>query len=147
MKAFSEQIVPLVQMKAVSTSQQAVGKHFWTRPSFFEVLIQVINTVLGMHAGFVASGPLAFLMSGRFNQDCVENLFSQTRAKVWHHLRRFHFAYRILCSDFTLARIPSANCPFDNDVMMTSSARISIEVCTSNTRGPSSKSSRLAEDE
>ena len=105
-----------------------------------------------MHTDLVVSGPLAFLMSGRFNQDGVENLFSQIRARGGHRFnpsaREFRFAYRILCSNFILARIPSANCALDHDVMVSSLARISSEACSrSNPQGLSSKRSRLAEVE
>ena len=98
------------------------------------------------------NGPLDFLMSGRFNQDCVENLYSQIRARGGHRFnpsaREFRFAYRILCSNFILARIPSANCAFDHDVIVSSLARISSDACSrSNHQGPSSKRSRLAEVE
>ena len=72
----NEQIACLVHMKEVSSSWQAVGKRFGTRPPCFEGLIQDINAILEMHTDLVVSGPLAFLMSGRFNQDCLENLFS-----------------------------------------------------------------------
>ena len=148
----NEQIACLVHMKEVSSSWQAVGKRFGTRPPCFEGLIQDINAILEMHTDLVVSGPLAFLMSGRFNQDCLENLFSQIRARGGHRFnpsaREFRFAYRILCSNFIIARIPSANCAFDHDVMVSSLARISSEACSrSNPHGPSSKRSRLAEVE
>ena len=49
-----------------------------------------------MHTDLVVSGPLASLTSGRFNQDCVENLFSQIRARGGHRFntsaREFRFA-------------------------------------------------------
>ena len=110
------------------------------------------DAILEMRTDLVVSGPLDFLMSGRFNQNCVEKLFSLIRVRGGHRFNpsatEFRFAYRILCSNFILARIPSANCAFDHDVRVSSLARISSGSCSrSNPQGSSSKISRLAEVE
>ena len=79
----------------------------------------------------VKKGPLKFLLTGRLNQDCLENIFSQIRSKGGHRFnpsaREFRFAYRNLCSTLMLANIPSANCEYDEDVMLTSLSRLSSE--------------------
>ena len=80
----NEQLAPLGHMKEVSASWQAVGKRFGTRSPCFECLIHDINAILEMHTDLVVNGPLDFLMSGRFNQECVDNLLSQIRARGGH---------------------------------------------------------------
>ena len=110
---------------------RVVGKS--SRPPCFDGLVQDINVVLQMHESAVVDGPLDFLLTGRLNQDCIENFFSQVRAKGGHRFnpsaREFRFAYRSLCSNMILASIPSANCSFDSDVMLSSCSRLSRAAC------------------
>ena len=110
---------------------RVVGKS--SRPPCLDGLVQDINVVLQMHESAVVDGPLDFLLTGRLNQDCIENFFSQVRAKGGHRFnpsaREFRFAYRSLCSNMILASIPSANCSFDSDVMLSSLSRLSRAAC------------------
>ena len=125
----------LRQLKDEVGMWSVVGKS--NRPPCFDCLVQDINVVLQMHESAVVDGPLDFLLTGRLNQDCIKNFFSQVRAKSGHRFnptaREFRFAYRSLCSNMILASIPSANCSFDSDVMLSSFSRLSRAACR--TRG------------
>ena len=56
---------------------RVVGKS--SRPPCFDGLVQDINVVLQMHESAVVDGPLDCLLTGRLNQDCSENFFSQVQ--------------------------------------------------------------------
>ena len=146
------QVAHLTKMKDESLTWYVVGTRCRTRPPCFDGIVQNVNAVLAIHDELVVKGSLKFLLTGRFNQDCVENLFSQIRARGGHRFnpsaKEFRFAYRILCSNFILARIPSANCAFDDDTMLSSLARMSGEArCTSSNKPQdhSCKKPRLTE--
>ena len=129
----SEQLERLRSLKDDALMWHVAGKSGNSRPPCFDGLIQDINAVLQMHQCLVVDGPLDFLMTGRLNQDCIDNFFSQVRAKGGHRFnpsaREFRFAYRSLCCNLILASIPSANCAFDNDVMLSSLSRLSRAAC------------------
>ena len=63
------------------------------------VLFQDINVITAIYDGLVKKGPLKFLLTGRLNQDCLENIFSQIRFKRGHRFnlsaREFRFALLI----------------------------------------------------
>ena len=140
-----QQVDRMIQLKELCREWRVVGGR---RPPCFEGLLQDINAVLAMHADLVVNGPLTFLMTGRINQDCIENFFSQIRAKGGHRFnpsaKEFRYAYRNLCSTFILAAIPSSNCAYDSDVMLSTLARLSGDVCRSTHREePAAKRPRL----
>ena len=140
-----QQLDRMVLLKELSREWRVVGGR---RPPCFEGLLQNINAVMAMHANLVVGGPLTFLMTGRINQDCIENFFSQIRAKGGHRFnpsaKEFRYAYRNLCSTFILAAIPSSNCAYDSDVMLSTLARLSSDVCRSTHREePAAKRPRL----
>ena len=70
----NEQVAQFVQMKGESLTWYVVGRRCGTRPPCFDGLVQNINAVIALHKELVVNGPLAFLLTGRFNQDGVENL-------------------------------------------------------------------------
>ena len=121
----------LSDMKAESESWYVNVKGKKYRPPCFDGLIQDINVITAIYDGLVKKGPLKFLLTGRLNQYCLENIFSQIRSKGGHRFnlsaREFRFAYRNLCSTLMLASIPSANCEYDEDGMLTSLSRLSSE--------------------
>ena len=121
----------LSDMKAESESWYVNVKGKKYRSPCFDGLIQDINVITAIYDGLVKKGPLKFLLTGHLNQDCLENIFSQIRSKGGHRFyllaREFHFAYRNLCSTLMLASIPSANCEYDEDGMLTSLSRLSSE--------------------
>ena len=138
-----QQLDCMVLLKELSREWRVVGGR---RPPCFEGLLQNSNAVMAMHADLVVGGPLTFLMTGRINQDCIENFFSQIRAKGGHRFnpsaKEFRYAYRNICSTFILAAIPSSNCAYDSDVMLSTLARLSSDVCRST--HPSAKEFRYA---
>ena len=79
--------------------------------------------------------PLSFLMTGRINQDPADNFFSQIRSKGGHRFnpsaKEFRCAYRNVSSTLIIAPIPSANCIYDSDVMLSTLARLSSNACCS----------------
>ena len=110
-----QQLDRLIQLKELCREWRVVGGR---RPPCFEGLLQDIKAVLAMHADLVVGWPLAFLMTGHINQDCLENFFSLIRAKGGHRFnpsaKEFRYAYRNLCSTFILVAIPSSNCAYDS---------------------------------
>ena len=70
-----------------------------------------------------------YLLTGRINQDCLENLFSQVRCKGGHRFnpsaREFAFAYRSLTTSMLINPIPSANCIDDQDDLIVSLSDLS----------------------
>ena len=125
-----QQLERLMKLKADALAWKVLGRN---RPPCFDGLVQDINAVLAIHDDLVVNGPLSFPLTGRFNQDCIENL-SQIRAKGGNRFnpsaKEFRFAYRSICSMLILSGIPSANCSFDDDVMLSSLARLSSEACS-----------------
>ena len=70
-----------------------------------------------------------YLLTGRINQDCLENLSSQVRCKGEHRFnpsaREFAFAYRSLTTSMLINPIPSANCIDDPDDLLVSLSDLS----------------------
>lgn len=91
-------------------------------PPCFSGLVQFLNVLKCLCKDLVYDGPFKFILSGRINQDCIENLFSQVRSKGGHRFnpsaREFRYAYRNLCTNMLLASIPTANCDFDKDELL-----------------------------
>ena len=58
-----------------------------------------ISSVLSLHCRLVVDGELKFLLSARFTQDSLENIFSQVRAKGVLHPKpvQFRFSLRLVC--------------------------------------------------
>ena len=140
-----QQLCRMNELKEESQRWRVVGR---PRPPCFEGLSQNVNAVLAMHADLVVDGPLSFLMTGRINQDPAENVFSQIRSKGGHRFnpsaKEFRFAYRNICSTLILAPIPSANCIYDSDMLLSTLARLSSNVCCSaDPDEPDSKRPRL----
>ena len=73
--------------------------------------------------------PRVSVLTGRINQDCLENLFSQVRCKGGHRFnpsaREFAFAYRSLTTSMLINPIPSANCIDDPDDLLVSLSDLS----------------------
>ena len=128
-----EQREQLARIKKEVATWQVVHPTRNTRPPCFDGLIQDINVVLQMRESLVGNGPLQFLLTGRLNQDCIENFFAQIRARGGHRFnpsaKEFRYAYRILSSQLLLSTIPSSNCAGDNDIMLSSLASLSRETC------------------
>ena len=149
-----QQLERLMQLKADALAWKVVGHN---RPPCFDGLVQNINAVLAIHDDLVVNGPLSFLLTGRFNQDCIKNLFSQIRAKGGNRFnpsaKEFRFAYRSICPMLIPSGIRSANCSFDDDVMLSSLARLSSEACSAahtaraEKREPLLKKQRLDEEQ
>ena len=75
----------LSDMKAESESWYVNVKGKKYRPPCFDGLIQDINVITAIYDhGLVKKGPLKFLLTGRLNQDCLENIFSKIRSKGGH---------------------------------------------------------------
>ena len=92
----------LSDMKAYSESWYVNVKGKKYRPPCFDGLIQDSNVITAIYDGLVKKGPLKFLLTGRLNQDCLENIFSQIRSEGGQRFnpsaREFRFAYINLCS-------------------------------------------------
>jgi len=62
----------------------------------------------------VVAGHMKYLMTGRINQGCIENFFSQIRGRGGHRYnpssKDFRSAYHSLCCRLLLSPVPSANC-------------------------------------
>jgi hypothetical protein len=88
----------------------------------FEALQQSLIATELMTIDLVRNGPFKFLLTGRINQDCLENFFSQVRGKGGHRFnpsaREFGFAYRALAANMLLKPIASANCKEDQDDLL-----------------------------
>ena len=73
--------------------------------------------------------PRVSVLTGRINQDCLENLFSQVRCKGGQRFnpsaREFAFAYRSLTTSMLINPIPSANCIDDPDDILVSLSDLS----------------------
>lgn len=56
-------------------------------------------TILSLHQHLVVEGELKFIMSGRFSQDALENIFSQIRSKGNMHPKpvQFRWSLRLVC--------------------------------------------------
>ena len=121
-----QQLCRMNELKEESQRWRVVGR---PRPPCFEGLSQNVNAVLAMHADLVVDGPLSFLMTGRINQNPADNFFSQIRSKGGHRFnpsaKEFRFAFRNVSSTLILAPIPSANCTYDSDVMLSTVTRLS----------------------
>ena len=46
-----------------------------SRPPCFDGFTQAVNATLVLHEQLVLNGQVKFLMTGRLNQDCIENFF------------------------------------------------------------------------
>jgi hypothetical protein len=100
------------------------GKGKTRIPPCFKALIQSLNATYMLGMDLVVNGDFKFLLTGRITQDCLENFFSQVRAKGGHRFnpcsREFGQAYRALNTNMLLAEVPSANCKPDNDALLQS---------------------------
>ena len=59
-----------------------------------------------------------YMLTGRINQDCMENFFSQIRSRGGGDRfnpssREFAYAYRSLCTNMLLTEVKSSNCISD----------------------------------
>ncbi|XP_014673983.1 PREDICTED: uncharacterized protein LOC106814198 [Priapulus caudatus] len=129
-----KQLNTLLDLKAQVQKWHMIVKGKKYRPPSFDALIEDFNVVISIHEDLVVKGPLEFLLTGRLNQDCIENVFPQIRSKGGHRFnpsaREFRFAYRNLSSNFILASLPSANCVYDNDIMLSRLRHLSSEACS-----------------
>ena len=51
------------------------------------------SSILSLHRRLVVDGELKFLLSARFTQDALENIFSQVRAKECFIQTRFNLGF------------------------------------------------------
>ena len=113
-------------------AQRWVTKEKRQRQPCFLALVQCLNAIQMMSNDLVQNGIFSFLLSGRVNQDCLENLFSQVRAKGGHRFnpsaKEFVYAYRALVTNMLMTSIPSANCASDGVMLITSLSNMSSAV-------------------
>ena len=99
-----------------------------SRPPCFDGLVQVIDVALMLREQLVLAGRMKFLMTGRINQDCLENFFSQIRGKGGHRYnpssKDFRYAYRSLCCRLLLTPVSSSNCEASNVPLLLSSVTV-----------------------
>ena len=109
-------------------------QHNRSRPRNFLALDQNLHAVELLSRDLVQKGVFPHLLTGRFNQDCLENFFSQIRAKGGHRFspstKEFTHAYRALATNILLANIPSANCIQDSDPLLTTMDDFRIQTQT-----------------
>ena len=94
------------------------------RQPCFEALLQSLNAMLLMSEELIHHGPFQFLLTGRINQDCLENFFAQVRARGGHRInptsKEFMFAYRAIMANMLMCSVPTANCTADGDFPLSS---------------------------
>lgn len=100
-----------------------------TKPPCFGAMSQSLNALECMIQDLVHNGAFKFLLTGRINQDCLENFFSQVRGKGGHRFNpsavEFAFAYRSLSATMLLCPVPRANCKSDDDQLLVSLSTMS----------------------
>lgn len=73
------------------------------------------QAALDLYRDLVVNGAYKFLMTGRLTQDCVENLFSQIRAKGDSHPSPVHFRHAIRLISISQFMHVSQNSSYEND--------------------------------
>ena len=72
-------------------------------------------------------------MTGRLNQDYVENLFSIIRGKGGFHdnpdVEHFEAAIKYLVADKLLVQSDASNCNIDNDTMLLNISNVAMAKC------------------
>ena len=105
-----------------------------SRPPCFDGFVQAINVALLLREELVMTGRVKFLLTGRMNQDSIENLFSQIRSKGGHRYnpssKDFRYAYRNLSCQMLLVPVPSANCSSSTEPLLSTLMRMPTAVVT-----------------
>ena len=94
-----------------------------------EGLLQCLTAVNLMANDLLQTKTFKYILTGRLNQDCLENFFSQIRARGGHRFnpspREFSFAFKALCTNMLLTPVKAANCIQDGDEMLVALGAIS----------------------
>ena len=95
----------------------------------FQALVQSLNATELILQDLVKNGAFTYLLTGRINQDCIENFFSQVRGRGGHRVnpssREFKFAFRALSTNMFMTPVHGANCMNDKDELLISLSDLS----------------------
>ena len=91
------------------------------------------TSILSLYQRLVVKGELKFLMSGRFSQDALENVFSQIRAKGVTHPKpvQFRLALRLICVAQYMTIPTTSNYDIDETPHLVSFIKANKEIVTS----------------
>ena len=71
-----------------------------------------------------------FILTGRLNQDCVENLFSIIRGKGGFHdnseVEQFKAVFKYLVADKLFVQSDASNCKVDNDTILLNISNVAV---------------------
>ena len=80
-----------------------------------------INGLFGLWQHLMKEEKFQFILTGRLNQDCVENLFSIIRGKGDFcdnpDVEQFKAAFKYLIADKLFVQSDASNCKIDNDTV------------------------------
>ena len=81
-----------------------------------------INVLFGLWQHLKKEEKFQSILTGRLNQDCVENLFSIIRGKGGFHdnpdVEQFKAAFQYLVADKLFVQSDASNCKVDNDTIL-----------------------------
>ena len=92
-----------------------------------------INALFGLWQHLKKEEKFQFIMTGRLNQDCVENLFSIIRSKCGFHdnpyVEQLKAAFKYLVADELFFQSDACNCKVDNDTILLNINNVAMAKC------------------